>query len=146
METSEGRGRLRSVFCAGAVYSTGKNTDNQTVCALKMQEIMATFALTKWRKGCLILLLYRSKNANNYMIISAIYFIWFTWAYQYHFNIPGMCFSVQAIKSPDLEGHFSYKTSYTFKIAKNRNRNRPIIQSGILSYSDLFYNVLFWAF
>lgn len=60
--------------------------------------------------------------------------------------IPGTCFSVQAIKSPALEGHFSYKTSYTFKTGKNRNRNRPIIQSGILSFSDLFYSVLFWAF
>lgn len=98
-----------------------------------------------WQNGEKVLLLYSSKNANQ-MIISAIYLIWFTWAYPYHFNVPGMCFSVKATKSPVLEGHFSYKTLYTFKIEENRNRNRPIIQSEILSCSDLFYNVLFSAF
>jgi len=47
------------------VCSTAENTDNKIICALEMQEIVVAFVLTKRRKGCLILLLYSSKNANN---------------------------------------------------------------------------------
>lgn len=47
VETLESSGRLHSLSCAGAVYSTSENTDNQIISALEMQDRVIAFALTK---------------------------------------------------------------------------------------------------